>query len=248
VHLATFTQEYKNLLERSVTVQVTQLTNLFKMIFSTEPENKEDDGPLNRLMSLYVFPPKITKGHLNTTFQSNELKLAAMYKSTSINPFLYAPQTDQASVLVVQKDFDLERNKKSFAIREKDCKQVSSHIKGIGKINTMDDVAMTCANICGIQLAIIDISPGKPLLYQFAWKLDKFIENKKFYRWHARNAQSLFHLPLLFMAKLHQFFMHLTAFSRNSLNTNKVEHGITSGDQGLNIKKCPLWLNSRQSF
>ncbi len=112
VHLATFTQVYKNLLESSVTVQVTQLTNLFKTIFSIEPENKEDDGPLNRLMSLYVFPPKFTKGHLNATFQSNELELAAMYKSTLINPFLYAPQTDQASVLAAQKDFDLERNKK----------------------------------------------------------------------------------------------------------------------------------------
>ncbi len=164
MHLATFTQEYKNLLERSVTVQVTQLTNLFKTIFFTKPENEEDDGPLNRLMSLYVFPPKFTKGHLNAIFQSNELKLVAVYKSTSINPFLYAPQTDQASVLAAQKDLDLERNKKSFAVSKKDCKQVSSHIKGIGKINTIDAIVMTCANICGIQLAIVDISLGKPLL------------------------------------------------------------------------------------
>jgi hypothetical protein len=93
VRLATFTQEFKNLLERSAMVQVTQLTNLFKMIFSTKPENKDDDGPLNRLMSLYVFPPKFTKGHLNATFQSNELELAAIYKSTSINPFHYAPNS-----------------------------------------------------------------------------------------------------------------------------------------------------------
>jgi hypothetical protein len=107
---------------------------------------------------------------------------------------------------------------------------------------------MTCANICGVQLGIVDISPGKPLLYQFAWKLVEFIKNKNFNRWHVHNAQSLIHLPLLFMAKLHQFFMHLTAFSQNSLNTNKVEHGITSSNQGLNIKKCPLQLNLRQSF
>jgi hypothetical protein len=147
-------------------------------------------APLNRLMSLYVFPPKFTKGHLNAMFQSNELELAAMYKSTSINPFLYAPQTDQALVLAVQKEFDIERNEKSFAISKKDCKQVSSHIKGIGKINTMDDVAMTCANICGVQLAIVDISPGKLLFYQLAWKLVKFIENKIFSRWHAQCAVS----------------------------------------------------------
>ncbi len=48
VCLATFTQEHKNLLERSVTVQVTQLTNLFKTIFSTEPENEEDDAIRSR--------------------------------------------------------------------------------------------------------------------------------------------------------------------------------------------------------
>jgi hypothetical protein len=82
-------------------------------------------------------------------------------------------------VLAAQKDFDLERNKKSFAVSKKDCKQVSSHIKGIGKINTMDDVAMTCANICGVQLAIVDIVALKPILYQIAWKIIKFIENKK---------------------------------------------------------------------
>jgi hypothetical protein len=29
----------------------------------------------------------------------------------------------------------------------------------------MEDVAMTCANICGMQLAIINIAEGKPLLY-----------------------------------------------------------------------------------
>jgi hypothetical protein len=171
-----------------------------------------------------------------------------MYKSTSINPFLYAPQTDQALILAAQKDFDLERNKKSFAISKKDCKQVSSHIKGIGKINTMDNIVMTCANICGIQLAIIDISPGKPLLYQFAWKLVKFIENKNFNQWHACNAQSLVHLLLLFMAKLHQFFMHLAAFSQNSLNTNKVEHGITSGNQGLDIKKMSVAVKLASKF
>jgi hypothetical protein len=52
-------------------------------------------------------------------------------------------------------------------------------IKGVGGVNNMEDVAMMCANICGVQLAIVNVSEGKPLLYQFAWKLIKFIENKK---------------------------------------------------------------------
>jgi hypothetical protein len=131
-------------------------------------------------MLIYVIPPKFTKGHLNATFQSNELELAAINKSTSINPFNYAPQTNQASVLAVKKEFDLKQNEKNFSISKMHHKQVSSHIEGIGKINMMEDVAMTCANICGVQLAIVDISLGKPLLYQFVWKLIKFIKNKNF--------------------------------------------------------------------
>jgi hypothetical protein len=52
-------------------------------------------------------------------------------------------------------------------------------IKGVGRITSMNDVAMTCTNVCGVQLAIVDVSTSKPILYQFAWKLIKFIENKK---------------------------------------------------------------------
>jgi hypothetical protein len=48
-------------------------------------------------------------------------------------------------------------------------------IKGVGHVNIMEEVAMTCANICGIQLAMVDIFAGKPLLYQFAWKMIRLI-------------------------------------------------------------------------
>ena len=40
----------------------------------------------------------------------------------------------------------------------------------------MNDVAMTCTNVCGVQLAIVYVSTSKPILYQFTWKLIKFIE------------------------------------------------------------------------
>jgi hypothetical protein len=56
VCLASFTQEYKNLLERSATVKVTHLSNLIKTVFSTKPDDEDDNGPLNRLMSMYVIP------------------------------------------------------------------------------------------------------------------------------------------------------------------------------------------------
>ena len=52
-------------------------------------------------------------------------------------------------------------------------------IEGVGCINSIEDVAMTCVNICGVQLAMFNILAGEPLLYQFAWKVIQFIENKK---------------------------------------------------------------------
>ena len=59
------------------------LSNLFITIFQTEPEDDDDvnhTNPLNRLMSLVVFPPKFTKGHLNMSFQSSDLETGLLYK------------------------------------------------------------------------------------------------------------------------------------------------------------------------
>jgi hypothetical protein len=55
VHLATFSRGFNNLLDRTATVQVTQLTNLLKTVFT----NMMLLNHLNRLMSLVVSPPKI---------------------------------------------------------------------------------------------------------------------------------------------------------------------------------------------
>jgi hypothetical protein len=74
---------------------------------------------------------------------------------------------------------DEEQNKINWRIVEKDRSKISLMIKGVGCVNSMEEVAMTCANMCGIQLAMVDIVAGKPLLYQFAWKIIRFIENKK---------------------------------------------------------------------
>jgi hypothetical protein len=79
--------------------------------------------------------------------------------------------------------------------------------------------------MCRVQLAIVDVSKSKPLLYQFACKIIKFIERKKTKTWLRDNRDSIAHLPMVFMSKIHQFFQHLANFSQNSLNTNKVEIG-----------------------
>ncbi len=39
------------------------------------------------------------------------------------------------------------------------------------------------------------------------------------------NSDSIAHLPMVFMAKIHQFFMHLALFLQNLINTNKIEIG-----------------------
>ncbi len=130
-------------------------------------------------MSLVVSPPKFTKGHLNASFQSSDLKTGSMYKLTSINPFHYAPQGNRKLIMDAAIKMDEERNKINWRIVKKNRSKISSMIEGVGRVNTMEEVAMTCANICGIQLTMVNISAGKPLLYQFAWEMIRLIENKK---------------------------------------------------------------------
>ena len=74
---------------------------------------------------------------------------------------------------------DEERIEINWRIVEKDRSKFSSMIKRVGRVNSMEEVAMTCANMCGIQLTMVDITVCKPLLYQFVWKIIRFIENKK---------------------------------------------------------------------
>ena len=228
IRVATFSQGFLNLLSRSASVQATQLTNLFATIFAMEPEDDDDDfqsNPLSRLMSMVVFTPKFTKGHLNASFQSSDLETGSMYKSTSLNPFHYAPQGNRKLISEATAKMHEERNELNWRIVEKDRSKMSSLIEGIGRVNSMEEVAMTCANICGVQLAMVDITAGKPLLFQMAWKVIRFIENKKTKTWMRDNSDCIAHLPMIFMSKIHQFFMHLASFSQNSINTNKIETG-----------------------
>ena len=105
---------------------------------------------------------------------------------------------------------------------------------------------MTCANMCGMQLVIIIIAAGKPLLFQYAYKMIHFSKNKKIVCWYASNAQQLVHLPMLFMAKLHQFFQNLALFSQNCVNTNLVEHS-TTGDE-LDIRNVSIVVKFAAMF
>ena len=83
-------------------------------------------------MSLVVFPPKFTKGHLNASFQNLDLEMGSMYKSTSLNPFHYAPQTNRKTILEAATKMDEEQNELNWRIVEKDRSKVSSLIEGVG--------------------------------------------------------------------------------------------------------------------
>ena len=125
-----------------------------------------------------------------------------------------------------------EHNQLNWRVNEKDKKQISSVIEGVGRIETIDDVSRTCANMCGVMLAIVDVSKTKPMLYQVAYKFIKMIENKKMQTWMRDNSEYIAHMPVVLMGKLHQCFQHLASFSQNSMNTNKVE----LNDNALDIK------------
>ena len=100
-------------------------------IFTTETEGEEDGNmlahPLSRLMSLACFPPKFTKGHLNTSFQSSDLETGAIYKSASINPFQYAPQNNRELVKAALKEMEEGRNKINWKVVDKDKKKIFLH-------------------------------------------------------------------------------------------------------------------------
>jgi hypothetical protein len=61
-------------------------------------------------------------------------------------------------VKAVSSKLEEECNKMNWRITNKDEKQITSVIKGVGQINSMEDVCMTCANMCGVMLAIVDVS------------------------------------------------------------------------------------------
>jgi hypothetical protein len=72
----------------------------------------------------------------------------------------------------------------------------------------MDEIAMTCANISGVQLAIINIPAGKPLLYQYYWEMIHFIGSKKL----PTGMHAMHSCSQLCMGKLHQFSQHMDFF------------------------------------
>ena len=58
------------------------------------------------------------------------------------------------------------------------------------------------------------------------------------------NIDLLAHLPMVFMGKLHQYFQHLTLFSQNSINTNKIE----LANPNLDLKNIKIAVKLASKF
>ncbi len=63
------------------------------------------------------------------------------------------------------------------------------------------------------------------------------------------NSDSIVHLPMVFMAKIHQFFMHLALFLQNLINTNKIEisdNKIESKNVSTAVRLAAKFFNKMQ--
>ena len=58
------------------------------------------------------------------------------------------------------------------------------------------------------------------------------------------NSDCIAHLPMVFMSKIHQFFIHLASFSQNSINTNKIE----TGDDKFECKQVSVAVKLASKF
>ena len=58
------------------------------------------------------------------------------------------------------------------------------------------------------------------------------------------NSDCIVHLPMVFMSKIHQFFMHLASFWQNSINTNKIE----TGDDKFKCKQVSVAVKLASKF
>jgi hypothetical protein len=58
------------------------------------------------------------------------------------------------------------------------------------------------------------------------------------------NSDGIAHLPMIFMSKFHQFFMHVASFLQNSINTNKIK----TGDRIFETKQVSVVVKLASKF
>jgi hypothetical protein len=145
--------------------------------------------------------------------------------------------------MLAKKKLDEERNEIQWKLTEKS--KTTSTIEGIGRISAMDDVSKTCANLIGVIMAMIDVTGMKPIIYQQAAKMLRFIENKNTRAWLNANESALAHLPFIFMNQLHNIYKACASFSQNSINNNIVE---LSNNDKLDTKVLATAVRTTSKF
>ena len=103
-------------------------------------------------------------GILNARFQYTQLG-DNNYKSTDINLFHFAPQSDTDLVSKAIQGDAYAQNKEDNLVPGSHCTKGKTVIKGIGRVSFMSNVVKVCANFIAIMHAIIDIEQGKPFIY-----------------------------------------------------------------------------------
>jgi len=228
VSKASFSVGFKNVLaKKSIKSKNNELTNLLTTIFSTtnsKTDNSYEDFELARMRSLVAFDPKFVTAHINANFSTTDLDAESATKSTSINAFSYAPQNNKLKTLQKLADIQAHQNESLFNINEKDKKETSAYIEGIGQVDSNEDVVSACANICGIMFAIVDTTgSNKPILHQVVMKIILFIRERSTSIWMRDNKKDCAHLPYVFMWEIQKFLQALARFSKNSVNIRKIQ-------------------------
>ena len=249
VSKANFSVGFKNVLaKKSIKTKNNELTNLLTTIFSTtnsKTDNSYEDFELARMRSLEAFDPKFVTAHINANFSTTDLDAESTTKSTSINAFSYAPQNNKSKTLKKQADIQAHQNESLFNINEKDKKETSAYIEGIGQIESNEDVISACANICGITFAIVNTTGDKkPILHQAMMKIILFIRERSTSRWMRDNKKDCAHLPYVFMWEIQKLVQALARFSKNSVNIRKVQ----SNDSNLETSDITVAFKSFSTF
>jgi hypothetical protein len=251
VSIADFSVGFKNVLaKKSAKAKSNELTNLLTTIFSStngKTEHTFEEYELGRMRSMAAFDTKFVMALMNANFATTELDAESASKSTSINAFSYAPQNNKLKTQQKLADIQAHQNESLFNINEKDKKETSAYIEGIGQIETTEDVISACANICGITFAIVDTTGNnKPLLHQVAMKIIIFLRERSTSGWMRDNKNECAHLPYVFMWEIQKILQSLARFSKNSVNIRTIQANANESD--LEISEITAAVKSFSTF
>jgi hypothetical protein len=177
------------------------MVNILSAVFKEVPDDlAKRVSPLTTHKLMYHISKNFATAILNCNFQQMNLDLLS-FKTSSITILSFVGQNDSTKVEEYREAEQLTQNERVFDIIEAHWKTLTSTIKGLGKITSMDCIIKISANMCCIAMALFDIQPGNPVpvLYSTCIKMIEFIKHLDFIRWHVdlkENVPQLLHIFL----------------------------------------------------